>query len=505
MGHQLQGYVPDYVVKIMDVIAKEGIEPYVVGGAVRDMLRGEEPHDYDLASALRPDELIDVLQRNRIGVVPALGNNFGVVVAVVDGNSLEIATFRSDKYDGSGKHQPDEVVFCTDIKEDLSRRDFTVNALAMGRDGIIVDPYCGQEDLNRKLLRPVGEAERRYREDPLRMYRACRFLGQLGFSYSEDGVHTSDMFCNNKKFWQECNAQNVSRDRVRSEMEKLLLSQNVRNGLHLFMSSGLAEAPCTIKKDGENRLVYPFKDLVHLDKLEQNTEHHVFDAWEHTMYATHYAPKGLVSRYAALFHDVGKGLPGIRAMKENGQPSDHRHEKKSVEIMEKVLIDDLGYQRNIAKKSIWLVKNHMDFTQLLDANQKHIERYVRKKAQGFRNKKEYVCALTLLDAMFRADMKATGMFARENYRNKILPKMEYALQYAEERMVLHSHDLAIPGSDVVDILNRNDAQDIDRKQLYQVLLEKVQLGQVANERQALVESVEKYVKRQKEKQIVVER
>ena len=188
----MQVHFPSYVLKTLNLLNAAGFEAYVVGGAVRDLLLGREPGDYDITTVARPEQVASVLRAAGYTLAENLGENFGVVAAVTEGHALEIATFRNERYAyGQDAHRPAEVWFCDTLQEDLSRRDFTVNAMAMDAQGTLYDFYGGQKDLEAKLLRTVGDPKKRFAEDALRMYRACRFVAQLDFTYVE-GTDTAE-------------------------------------------------------------------------------------------------------------------------------------------------------------------------------------------------------------------------------------------------------------------------------------------------------------------------
>lgn len=496
----MRGHLPDYVCDAMEVLAEAGGKPYVVGGAVRDIKMGRVPHDYDIASDLLPDDVIGILQENkhnRVSVVDNLGNNFGVVVGVFDGNPVEIATFRSDAYGLTDAHRPESVSFGVTLEEDLSRRDFTCNAMALGMDGNFVDPFHGANDIERGYLCPVAreghyleDAEKRYREDPLRLYRACRFVSQLGFTYSENRITPASVFCSVKGFWRECKAQDLSMERVRKEMEKLLLGKYPKEGLMLLMESGLVDAPCLSRRDGTKTYVSPLQSLAHLYGLPQNPKHHRFDAWGHTVEAVTNIGRTLPLRYAALFHDVGKGLEGVRGEK-NGQPTDHGHEKMSASIVFGSLCDGFGYNKRFARDVQWIVRNHMDFMNLIDADSKQVKRWVRNKAKGFRKQKDLVEGIACLREMFRADMSASRNDTEQI--GKMLLNLDVAHSFAERSMPLHSSDLRIDGRKVKEAA---DANGLDIAAVYGVLLKQVQDEVVPNDEKSIAVSLRRYVSRQ---------
>ena len=481
----------------MDILASAGGKPYLVGGAVRDLLVGKTPYDYDIASDLPPERVFRILQEDAetpVPVVDNLGHNFGVVVGVFDGHPVEIATFRTDVNQYNGSHRPASVRFSSSVEEDLARRDFTCNAMAMDRDGVIIDPFGGREDISRKLLRPVGNAEERYREDPLRLYRACRFASQLGFAYSENGTDVSDVMVR-PDFWKECNAQALPMERVRKEMEKLLLGDNVTAGLSLLMSSGLISAPFTVRNNGIETSVAPLQPLAHLNNLPQNTIYHCFDAWHHTMEAVRLVPKDLTLRWAMLFHDAGKGLEGIRSVNpKTGQPMDKGHETVSAQIVKESL-PAFGYNRAFVNRVTWLVRNHMMGPNLTDANEKQILKWLRRKTKDFRTQKEMSAAFRNLNDVFFADMSASR--PDEKVFETLRANMQTACHLTDTRMPIHSNDLAISGKTVMQMIQ---GTTLTPQTVFPFLTAAVQNGLISNEYLPLRKALEKKVQRVKREQ-----
>ena len=154
--------IPSYVKKVMDVLLSQGFEAYVVGGAVRDMLLGRVPDDYDVVTNARPEEIKEAAAAAKIPVVSELGQNFGVVILRVDRHGVEVAAYRNETYGKEDAHRPDQVWYCDTLEEDLGRRDFTINALAVDQYGQITDCFNGLDDLRGKILRTVGEADKRF-------------------------------------------------------------------------------------------------------------------------------------------------------------------------------------------------------------------------------------------------------------------------------------------------------------------------------------------------------
>ena len=221
--------IPEYVDEILQTLEHGGYEAWCVGGCVRDRILGREPQDWDVTASARPEQTMALFERT----VPT-GVKHGTVTVLTEDGPVEVTTFRREGGYADGRH-PDGVSFDVGLTEDLARRDFTINAMALGPDGAVIDPFGGQEDLKKKLLRCVGDPDRRFAEDALRMLRGVRFAAQLGFDI-EGGTHAA-MARNGHR------SALLSGERVKAELEKTLLSprpelagEMVRLGLlsHLY-------------------------------------------------------------------------------------------------------------------------------------------------------------------------------------------------------------------------------------------------------------------------------
>ena len=166
--------------KILTWLNGAGYEAYLVGGAVRDLLMGREPHDFDIVTAAHPDQVIEILSHAGASHANLVGKAFGVVVVGVDHKTYEVATYRREFY-GAHAHRPEAIEYADSLEEDVLRRDFTVNGMAMDKGGRIIDLVGGQEDLKKKRLVTIGNPVDRFREDALRLFRACRFVAKLDF------------------------------------------------------------------------------------------------------------------------------------------------------------------------------------------------------------------------------------------------------------------------------------------------------------------------------------
>ncbi|MDR1899636.1 MAG: HD domain-containing protein [Treponema sp.] len=300
--------------EIAALFAAEGRELYLVGGAVRDLLRGETPHDWDLATDAAPQEVSALFRRRRCRVIPT-GIQHGTVTAHYRGRDLEITTFRTESDYRDGR-RPEKVVFAPTIEEDLSRRDFTMNAAALRLPGgVLTDPFGGAADIGRRVIRCVGNPEERFAEDGLRPLRALRFASQLGFEVEEATLRAIPGAL-------AVTAQ-VSAERVRDELCRVLNSPQPSTALRLMEQTGL--------------LALLLPELRDCRGVEQKGRHR-FDVLDHSLLACDYAAREaypLTVRLAALLHDAGK--PAAAATGDDGVRTFYRHEKISAELARNIL------------------------------------------------------------------------------------------------------------------------------------------------------------------------
>lgn len=269
---------------------EEIISPvYEVGGSLRDELLGIEPLDYDFATPHRPEYIEE--QVRKAGKRPFLtGKRFGTIGLRLEGRLVEITTFRTEQY-REGSRSPD-VAFVEGITDDLARRDFTINAMARRGDRII-DPFGGQNDLRNRVVRAVGNATTRFREDPLRMLRAIRFAAQLGFHIDPKTVRAMKQSAHR--------ILQVSKERWMIEMDRLLMGGFLEEGLRFFMDTGLC------------RFMIP--ELSLQKDYEQNSRYHSHSLWDHTIRVVQSSQPDIHLRWAALLHDIGK--PFVRVEKKD--------------------------------------------------------------------------------------------------------------------------------------------------------------------------------------------
>jgi len=322
-------HIPREIRSIGERLAKAGKKAYIVGGALRDFcMKRHEANDFDLATDAMPEEIIALFPR----VIPT-GIKHGTVTVLAGPYSVEITTLRTEEGYSDGR-RPDSVRFVSEIEEDLSRRDFTMNSMAYDMaTGSLHDPFGGREDINRRRIRCVGEPSLRFREDGLRPLRAIRFASQLGFSIEEKTFAAIPEAIGTFRL--------VSMERIRDEFQKILLSPAPEHGLGLLERTGL--------------LGVFLPELTAARGCSQKGMH-AFDVMDHLFLAVKAAQPDLVLRLAALFHDVGK--PPTRALGEDGLPIFYNHEKVSASLAEKAL-KRLKFPNEVISRVLHLVVNHM--------------------------------------------------------------------------------------------------------------------------------------------------
>ena len=317
--------------EIASVFKSAGKEVYLVGGAVRDLMLGRSSADWDLATNARPEEVTRLFNR----VIPT-GIKHGTVTIRHKGSSIEVTTFRTESEYSDGR-RPDEIQYAKTIEEDLSRRDFTMNAAALKLpEGQFIDPYNGQNDVRRRLIRCVGNAEERFAEDGLRPMRAVRFAAQLGFNLEEKTLKAIRPSL--------ATTAKIAVERIREELDKTIASKSPQTGLVLMEETGLLT------------LILP--ELDNCRGIEQKGYHH-YDVLDHSLLSCAYAARKGFSqevRLAALFHDLGKQTTQKRG--EDGSWTFYNHEKASVQ-MARAVMRRFRYPNAVTEKALRLIAAHM--------------------------------------------------------------------------------------------------------------------------------------------------
>ncbi|AQR95279.1 CCA tRNA nucleotidyltransferase [Clostridium saccharoperbutylacetonicum] len=317
--------MPENVKYIINTLMTNGYEAYVVGGCVRDSILNREPKDWDITTKAKPEEVINLFDK-----VILTGLKHGTVTVIINKENYEITTYRTDGEYEDNRH-PKEVKFVNSLKEDLARRDFTINAMAYNeRDGII-DYFNGVKDLNSKIINTVGEAKKRFEEDALRMLRAIRFSAQLNFEINYNVLEAiKDLKDNLRK---------ISKERIREEFNKTIV-YNPRK-LQLL-------------KDTET-FEYIIEGISSIYDFDQNNPYHSYDLYEHTLLATEAIEPIIHLRLTMLLHDLGKVV--TKTTDEKGISHFYAHPRESLKIAEKIL-GTLKYDNNTTNKVLTLIEYH---------------------------------------------------------------------------------------------------------------------------------------------------
>ena len=433
---------PSMVTNLCKLLNDNGYQAYVVGGCVRDTFLNLQPKDWDITTNATPVQMKEVFKDYR---VIETGIQHGTLTVHVDGENYEVTTYRTDGTYSDCRH-PDSVTFTTSLKEDLARRDFTVNAMAYDPiSDVLVDHYNGQMDLKNRVIRCVGDANQRFQEDALRMLRAIRFACQKDFNIDFD---TEVAITNNSKL-----IQNVSSERVKVELDKILVSDRVYLGFTTLDSVGLMQ--------------YVLPELMDMTYCDQNNINHVYNVWIHTLVALRESEKDLLVRWAVLFHDVGK--PSTKVVGTDGFDHFYGHPMKSKELaltaMNRLKFD------TVSRDTIAMIIEYHD--SVLAETKASVKRFMNKGIDFYR-----WVAVKLADIHGHAhDMQE----AKFRNMDSVMCLYEEIKNYKEPFSV---KDLAINGNDVMTVLNITPSKKVG--EVLNSLLEMVVENPELNNREALL-------------------
>jgi len=404
--YTLQGVVGRPPVSTLaEAFAAAGHELALVGGPVRDAFLGREVNDLDFTTSATPDQ-IEALLRPLADAVWDVGREFGTIAAKLGEATVEITTYRADSYDG--KTRKPTVEFGTNLHDDLVRRDFTVNAMALRVPGaVLVDPYGGLDDLLAERLRTPSTPEVSFSDDPLRMLRACRFVSQLGAKLD---VPTAAALADMAE-----KITTISAERVRDELSKLLLTDSPRAGLEVLVDSGLA--------------AHVLPELALLREERDEHRRHK-DVYQHSLTVLDQAidlekfrhpgePPNLVNRLAALLHDIGKP---VTKKFEGGQVTFHHHDVVGAKMVKKRL-KALRFDNNTVDRVAKLIELHLRFFGYADQgwSDSAVRRYVRDAGEEL----ELLHILTRADVTTRNQQKADRLaFAYDDLEQRIAELQE---------------------------------------------------------------------------------
>lgn len=399
--------IPERVQSIIDTLVENGYEAYAVGGCVRDSLIGRTPNDWDITTSAKPFEVKSLFKKT-IDV----GIEHGTVTVMLDNVGYEVTTYRIDGDYIDNRH-PEEVQFTKDINEDLARRDFTINAMAYNETNGLIDPYDGAKDLDKKLIRCVGNPSERYNEDALRMLRAIRFSAQLGFDIEKE---TYNAIKNNSHL-----IKNISVERIRDEITKIIMSDNPEKFLVLY-DTGLLE------------LIMP--EFIPNINCPQNSPWHKYTVDEHILRALMNIENRFDLRWTMLLHDIGKAK--CRYRDEKGIDHFWHHPEEGAILAEDIL-RRFNFDSFNLNKIVRLIRYH-DINMAVDGPK-------LRKTINTVGIDIFEDLITVMNADDSAKAEVVWIENREKY-DAIKQSFE---MFIENKYCLRKKDLAINGDDLIDL------------------------------------------------------
>lgn len=400
--------IPENALTALDILENAGFEAWCVGGCVRDSLMGRTPHDWDICTNASPEEMLGVF--SSMHTIPT-GLKHGTITVIISGEQIEITTYRTDG-DYKDHRRPEQVVFVRDIKSDLERRDFTINAMCLNKKGELLDIFGGEEDIRSGMIRCVGDPYKRFDEDALRILRAVRFAAKTGFSIEPQTAKAA--------FEMKGLLDKISAERIYSELKQLLVSPFAEKTLIEYREI-IAQIIPEIK---------PCFDF------EQNNPHHFLDVWEHIARSVGLIDPDPTLRTVMLLHDIAK--PEMFSSDENGTAHFKGHPKKSAELAD-VILRRMKSDTESRIRICSLISEHDNW---IKANKKSVKKFLSKHGYDF-----------FYDYMKvrRADTLAQSMYKREEKIAELDELLELAEIVKEENSCLKISDLKINGSDLLSL------------------------------------------------------
>jgi len=444
--------IPSEVKRIIEKLEQNGFEAYIVGGCVRDLLREAEPKDWDVATNAKPEQVQKIFSNS------FYKNRFFTVTVQTESKDpklkeVEITTFRLEmKY--TDKRHPSQIEFAKSIQEDLARRDFTVNAMAMNKEKEVINLFEGKKDLEKKLIRAVREPEKRFSEDALRMMRAARFVVQLGKDWKVE-PKTEKAIKQNAK-WLEI----ISKERIRDELLKIIMTERAAEGIELLRKLGL--------------LKYIIPELEEAYGVAQN-KHHIYGCYEHAVRSLRYAAQqdfNIYVRLASLLHDVGK--PATKRGKGE-EATFYGHEVVGAKMARKIL-EQLKLPKKDIQKIVKLVRYHLFYYHPDEVSESSVRRLVRKV--GKENMDELI-------QVRMADRIGSGVPKAEPYK---LRHLRYVIEKVSQDPI-STKMLKVDGNDVMEILDIKEGPMIG--QILDILLGEVLSDPQKNKEEFLKKEIRK--------------
>lgn len=432
MNNRIQINMPQDVAYIINTLNQNGFKAYLVGGCVRDSLLGKAPKDWDIATDAQSENV-----KLMFGKIIETGIKHGTVTAVIDSYNYEITTFRSSSS-----------ISTATLKDDLRLRDFTINAIAYHPNEGIIDPFSGIQDIEKSIIRAVGSAKDRFREDPLRMLRAIRLSSILEFEIDSQVLSSIKENCDLIK--------GVSQERIRDELSKILTSDRPMNFVIL-------------KETGLLKFVLP--EFERCFDTEQNHPYHIYNVGMHSLKAIANIENNLVLRWTMLFHDIGK--PVVKTTDQNGIDHFYGHPEKSVHIAEKIM-KRLRFDNKTMNRVLRLIKHH----------DRRIEPYCKpvRKAASIVGKDIFLDLLKVQEA----DKKGQNPQYLEVRLEALSKIREIFFDIEKEGQILTLKDLALNGDDLIAMgFEQSREIGIMLKELYNIVLDTPEM----NTREKLIEAI----------------
>ena len=439
----------DDVKFILEQLNRNG-KGFLVGGAVRDKILNKDPGDYDFATDIEYSEL----KRIFAGYNPKeMGAHFGILMINVNGKSYEIAKFRKETGVYNSRY-PKDIKFVKTIEEDLARRDFTINSIAYSEQTGIVDLYGGRQDIRRKVIRFVGKPKLRIEEDALRILRAFRFISKLGFNLDKK---TAEAIYKKRKFLTK-----ISKERIFDELSKILMGKFVK------------KAFIEMKKLRVLEMIIP--EFYYAYNFDQNNPNHPDDLFNHIIKVIHLCDYDLVTRFAALFHDLGK--INVKIIDAKGIFYFYGHEKESALIAEEEL-KQLKASNDFINSVKKIVKNHMLIYQ--DVSDKTLKKLIIEMEEK---------NLKRLFNLFSADLNSKGLRTKKENEEILQNFREKIENIKKQGKIPQFNDLDITGIDLINLKFSNREIGEVKNRLYELVLG----DEIENEKEALLKYVVKHYK-----------
>ena len=437
--------LPSEVKMLIDRLRGGGYDCYAVGGCVRDSLRGLQPHDWDLTTSAEPEEIERIFADFK---TVDIGKKYGTIAVLVDGELYEITTYRVDGEYTDSRH-PDEVSFSDRLRDDLARRDFTVNAMAYNDEKGLVDLYGGQRDLSYGVIRCVGDPTERFREDALRILRALRFASVLGFTIEPE---TSEAILRQRGL-----LSSIASERIRDELLKLLCGDKADFILRRYRSVIAVFIP----------------ELKGTFDFEQNSRHHNRDVYRHTAAAVRNVEPEPLLRVTMLFHDIAKPL--ARTTDRHGICHYRNHPKLGA-AMTREILRRLCMPNAFIDEVCTMIRYH---DERFKPDPVMLKGYLKLLGADMMQKLMLVQRADILaQSMYLRDEKLNNLAATSDELNRIITSGEcYSLR-----------QLAVSGA---DLLHLGCSSGIRIGQTLDMLLDKVIAGELPNDKDALLAAAKK--------------